>query len=195
MKAEDYPRIRDLVISPDINPLLEPDSVPLKRRYVRSGINTELLDGSTGEVTAVSMIHTIEQKDDAEFVKVFAQGIAAAYELTKAGQRVFQAVLGAYEGTPMSRGFADAVELYWFGAGIAGKDVGMSEPTFNRGLRELLGKRFLYPRSRTTYWVNPSLFFKGNRVMFIKEYVRKRSGKDQEQREALEKNGQRRLTE
>lgn len=194
-EAESLPRIRDFVISPEVNPLIEPNAVPVKRRYVRSGINSELVDTNTGELSAVSMIHTIEEKDDMEFVKVFAAGVAASYDLTKAGQRVFQAVLAEYGNTPMSRGFADAVELFWFGNGLAGRDIGMSEPTFNRGLRELLAKRFLYPRSRTTYWVNPSLFFKGNRVMFIKEYVKKRSGKDQELREALEKNGQKRLTD
>lgn len=194
-EIDSLPRIRDFVISPEINPLIEPNAVPVKRRYVRSGINSELVDTSTGEISAVSMIHTIEEKDDMEFVKVFAAGVAASYDLTKAGQRVFQAVLAEYGNTPMSRGFADAVELFWFGNGLAGRDIGMSEPTFNRGLRELLAKRFLYPRSRTTYWVNPSLFFKGNRVMFIREYVKKRSGKDQEKREALEKNGQKRLAE
>lgn len=194
-EAESLPRIRDFVISPEVNPLIEPNAVPVKRRYVRSGINSELVDTNTGELSAVSMIHTIEEKDDMEFVKVFAAGVAASYDITKAGQRVFQAVLAEYGNTPMSRGFADAVELFWFGNGLAGRDIGMSEPTFNRGLRELLAKRFLYPRSRTTYWVNPSLFFKGNRVMFIREYVKKRSGKDQELREALEKNGQKRLTE
>lgn len=194
-EPDSLPRIRDFVISPEINPLIEPNAVPVKRRYVRSGINSELVDTNTGELSAVSMIHTIEEKDDMEFVKVFAAGVAASYDLTKAGQRVFQAVLAEYGNTPMSRGFADAVELFWFGSGLAGRDIGMSEPTFNRGLRELLAKRFLYPRSRTTYWVNPSLFFKGNRVMFIREYVKKRSGKDQEMREALEKNGQKRLAE
>lgn len=46
----------------------------------------------------------------------------------------------------MSRGFADAVELYWFDDGIEGRDVGMSEYTFKRGLRELLDKSFCIPR-------------------------------------------------
>jgi len=36
-----------------------------------------------------------------------------------------------------------------------------------------LAKGFLAPRSPNLFWVNPSLFFKGDRVMFIKEYRRK----------------------
>lgn len=189
----DLPRIRDLKLSPDVNPLLEADAITVKRRLVRSSRGEDLVNTVTGEVTGVAAIHQVEEKDDAEFVKVFAAGVSAAYALSKTGQRVFQAVLGAYEATPMSRGFADAVEIYWFGAGLAGKDIGMSEATFNRGLRELLGKGFLYPRSPGMYWVNPALFFKGDRVMFVKEYRRKRNAADVERRNELERQGQQQL--
>jgi len=51
----------------------------------------------------------------------------------------------------------------------------MSESTFNRGLRELVDKGFVYPRSPSVYWVNPSMFFKGDRVLFIKEYRRRKT--------------------
>ena len=46
----------------------------------------------------------------------------------------------------------------------------MSKYTFNNGLKELLEKQFLFPRSPNEYWVNPALFFKGDRVAFLKEY-------------------------
>lgn len=75
----------------------------------------------------------------------------------------------------MSGGFADAVDLYWFGDGIEGRDVGIKQRTWMRGLRELLQKRFLWPKTSSSYWVNPALFFKGDRVMFIREYRRKKS--------------------
>lgn len=178
-----------------INPLVEPQQVKTKRRYVKSGRSDELINTSTGEVVGVAAIHQIEEKDDAEFVKVFAAGVAASYDLTKTAQRVFQVVLDQYQRTPMSKGFADYVNLFWFGDGIEGRDVGMSEFTFKRGLRELLDKRFLYPKDSASFWTNPALFFKGDRVMFIKEYRRRVSGEDQKRREALESRGQARLTE
>jgi hypothetical protein len=184
-----------LPYSPQINPLVEPQGVRTKRRYVKSGRSDELINAATGEVHGVAAIHQIEERDDAEFVKVFAAGVAASYDLTKTAQRVFQVVLDRYQRTPMSGGYADAVELFWFGDGIEGCDVGMSEYTFKRGLRELLDKRFLHPKTASGFWVNPALFFKGDRVMFIKEYVRKRSSADQAHRETLEKRGQRRLVD
>lgn len=167
--------LRKLDYSPTINPLMEPQQVTSKRRYVRSGHAEELINPRTGEVHGVATIHQVEERDDAEFVKVFAAGVAASYELTKTAQRVFQVVLDQYQRTPMSRGFADHVNLFWFDDGIEGRDVGMSEKTFQRGLKELLTKRFIHPKGPTAFWTNPALFFKGDRVMFVKEYRRRKS--------------------
>lgn len=179
------------MMSPIINPLVEPQQLKTKRRLVKSGRSEDLVNPATGEITGVAAIHQIEERDDAEFVKVFAAGVAATYELTKTAQRVFQVVLDQYQRTPMSRGYADSVELFWFGNGINGRDAGMSERTWMRGLKELLEKRFLYPKTTSSYWTNPALFFKGDRVLFIKEYRRRKPTEQDE----LEARGQQRLTE
>jgi len=187
--------LKKLDYFPTMNPLMEPRQVNVKKRYVRTGKTEELVNSATGEISHVSAIHQVEERDDAEFVKVFAAGVSAAYDLNRTAQRVFQAVLAEYERTPMTRGFADTVELFWFGNGLSGRDIGMSEKTFQRGLKELLGKGFLAPKSSSIFWVNPSLFFKGDRVMFIKEYRRRVIKEDQSRREELERKGQQRLTE
>jgi hypothetical protein len=187
--------LKKLDYSPMVNPLVEPREVTIKRRYVRTGSTAELVNSTTGEVVGVSAIHQVEERDDAEFVKVFAAGVSAAYDLNRTAQRVFQAVLQEYERTPMTRGFAETVELFWFGEGLSGRDIGMSEKTFQRGLKELLAKGFLAPKSSSLFWVNPSLFFKGDRVMFIKEYRRRVTSEDEAKRIKLEKKGQRRLVD
>lgn len=177
--------------SPLVNPLMEPQVVKTKRRLVKSGITQDLTNAVTGEVAGVSAIHQYEERDDAEFVKIFASGVAASYDLSKTGQRVFQVVLEQYQKTPMTRGFAESVDLFWFNDGIDGCSVGMSQDTFKKGLRELLDKGFLYPKTPTSYWTNPALFFKGDRVLFIKEYRRKRSSSNMTSE--LESQGQQRL--
>lgn len=182
--------LRKLEFSPSVNPLIEPQQIQTKRRLVKSGRSEQLINPATGEIAGIAAIHQVEEKDDAEFVKVFAAGVAASYELGRTAQRVFQIVLDQYQRTPMAGGFADAVELFWFGDGIGGRHVGMSEKTFQRGLKDLLSKAFIAPRSPNTYWINPALFFKGDRVMFIREYRRKRSSADQAKRKALETSGQ-----
>jgi hypothetical protein len=178
--------LKKLIYSPSINPLVEPREIVVKRKWVRSGTSESLVSPETGEFRGVSAIHQIEEKDEQEFVKVFAAGVAAAYSLNKTSQRVFQAVLAEYGRTPMRHGFADAVELFWFDGGLSGRDVEMSEKTFQRGLKDLLEKGFLAPRTASSFWVNPALFFKGDRVRFIKEYVRKRSDVAKQNREKIE---------
>lgn len=189
------PNLRRLEYSFNVNPLVENHEIRVKQRHIRTGLKRDLTDTDTGEVTAAAVIHTIEERDDAEFVKVFAAGIAGSYELTKTAQKTFQAVLDEYQRTPMARGFADTIYLAWMDGGLSGRDVGMSEKTFQRGLKELLMKGFLAPRSPSAFWVNPSLFFKGDRVLFLKEYRRKVSSEDQRKREELEKRGQGRIVD
>lgn len=172
------PRTTDLritkkqLMSPSVNPLVEPQEIKTRRRLVKSGRNDTLVSTSTGEITHSTVIHSVEEKDDIEFVKVFAAGITATYELTKTTQKVFQLVLERYQQTPMHGGYADSIELFWFGDGIEGSSINISQRTFTRGMKELIDKRFLWPRTTDSYWVNPALFFKGDRVMFIKEYRR-----------------------
>lgn len=189
------PKLRSMSYSPEVNPLMEPSQVQVKKRWVKSGKTEQLVNLTTGEISGVTAHHQVEERDDAEFVKVFAAGVKAIYDLTKTASRVFQVVLDQYQREPMRNGFADSLYLAWFDGGLDGQSVGMSESTFNRGLRELVDKGFVYPRSPSVFWVNPSMFFKGDRVLFIKEYRRKAASVDQAGREELEAKGQLRLTE
>lgn len=178
------PNLRRLQFSPQVNPFVQPVTVEIdakaKRRYVRTATSQELVDPETGEVKAVSMVHTVEERDDAEFVKVFAEGVKAAFSLSASGAKVFRAVLEAYQKEKMTGGYADSLTLFWFGDGLNGEAIDISEKTFQRGLKELLSKEFLLPKAPNQYWVNPALFFKGDRVAFVKEY-RRRSTREPQQ--------------
>jgi hypothetical protein len=165
---------------------------------VNAGVKRDLVDAQTGEVTGAAVIREIHEKDDAEFVKVFADGVKAAFGLSRTASRVFTLVLEQYQQEPMVGGYADSVYLAWFGEGLSGRDVGMSDRTFQTGLKELLAKNFLAPRTPNVFWVNSALFFKGDRVLFVKEYVRKRSaisvGADVAKHSELEANKQHQLS-
>ena len=187
--------LQQMLHSPLVNPLLEPQQFKTKKRWVKSGRSEELVNPKTGEIAGVAAIHQVEERDDAEFVKVFAAGVAASYDLTRTAQRVFQVVLDQYQRTPMSKGFADYVNLFWFDDGIDGRSVDMSEYTFKRGLRELIDKRFLASKDGVSFWTNPALFFKGDRVMFIREFRRRQKSADEQKRDELEAKGQLRIEE
>lgn len=169
--------LNKLDYSPTVNPLLDPREVSVRRRQVRTSGARALLDPENGQIAAIAAVHTIQYRDDQQFVKVFSDGIKAAFGLTRTASKVFERVLEIYESTPMQGGYAEAVELFWFGDGLSGRDIGMSEYSYKRGLRELIDKGFLYPRMASSFWVNPSLFFKGDRVAFINEYRREKPRK------------------
>lgn len=163
--------LRKLTYSPKTNPFMDGVEIRTKHKTVRTrAAKRDLMDPETGEVIGASIIHTIEERDEEHFVKVFAEGVKAAFDLSKTGARVFQSVLLEYQKAKMTGGFSDAVSLIWFDNGLNGSSLDMSDRTFHNGLRELIEKGFLKPKMPNQFWVNPALFFKGDRVAFMREY-------------------------
>jgi hypothetical protein len=185
--------LKKLPFSPTINPLAEGFSMTTKRKRVQTGGVQRLAD-SHGEIHDAVIVEE-EELDDLHFVKVFTAGIRAAFGLTLTGSRVFQAILDVYQKEPMSGGFVDSIYLHFFDGGLSGSKIDLSDRTFRRGLHELLERGFIYPRGESLYWVNPNLFFRGNRATFIKSYRRKSTNDEQRRREELEARGQQRLAE
>ncbi len=173
LRAEDI-NLKRLAYSPRENPFAKGSEIRTRHKTVRTRAsgNRDLMDSETGEIVAQSAIHIIEEKDEEQFIKVFAEGVKAAFDLSRTGGRVFQAVLDEYKDEKMTGGFADSLTLHFFGVGLNERDVGMSDRTFHNGLKELLAKGFLAPKAPNQYWVNPALFFKGDRVAFVREYRR-----------------------
>lgn len=168
--------LRKLAYSPNDNPFVAGSEIKTRHKTVRTrSASRELMDPNTGEIVAQSVIHVIEEKDEEQFVKVFADGVRAAFDLSRTGHRVFQAVLAEYQRSKMTGGYSDTVSLAWFDEGLNGKALDMSDRTFHNGLKELIEKGFLRPKMPNQYWVNPALFFKGDRVAFLREYRRTRS--------------------
>lgn len=163
--------LRKLEYSPRENPFMAGTEIQTRHKTVRTrAAPRDLMDPETGEIVGSSVIHVIEERDEEHFVKVFADGVKAAFDLTKTGARVFNAVLKEYQAEKMTGGYADSLTLFFFDDGLNGSAIDMSEKSFQRGLKELIGKGFLAPKAPNQFWVNPALFFKGDRVTFAREY-------------------------
>ena len=183
--------LKKLPFSPTVNPLVSEFTMTTKRKRVQTGGVRQLVD-KHGEIHNAVIVEE-EELDDLHFVKVFTSGIRAAFGLSLTGSKVFQAVLAVYQKEPMTGGFVDSIYLHFFDGGLSGLKVDLSDRTFRRGLHELLEKGFIYPRGESLYWVNPNLFFRGNRATFIKTYRRRVQSDDEQSREKLEARGQQRL--
>lgn len=170
------------------NPLVEIRELVFKERTVKVGSARELVDTETGEVSNVNAIYQKKIVDEERFAKVYLDGLSKTFGLTKSSQRVFQSILKLCE---------KDTDSIWLNFMVVSKtDPDIPESTFYRGMKELIKHGFLaYSDVPNKFWINPHLFFNGNRVKFITEYVRAKSSDDQAKRDALEARGQGRLTE
>ena len=130
-----------------------------------------LVNQSTGEVTSdIAVVGVQKIVDKEEFVKFFGAGIMEVFELTKPAKDVFKAIMNVYleqKNQPDQLYFNhEMVRLYY------GFDK--SRASFNNGTNELCVKGFLAPVEAmdSLYWVNPNLFYKGDRIRIVHDYVR-----------------------
>lgn len=171
------------------NPLVKPRELVMKERTVKVGSARELVDISTGEISNVNAIYQRKIVDSERFAKIYLDGLAKTFDMSKTAQRVFQSILKLCE---------KDTDSLWLNFMLVSKhDPDMPESTFYRGLKELLDREFIaHSDVPNKFWINPHLFFNGDRVKFITEYVKQSaapSSDDLKTRQELEKRGQSRL--
>lgn len=150
------------------NPLVVPKDVHIKGKVVRIKEETHMVDVVTGEYQTSSAIVERKQVDKTEFVKLYSEGIKQGYSLSPSANKAFQLVLKATQNAAYG---SDRIYIHFMDA-VEDPDFPISQQTFHRGMKELLNKDFIAASERPNwYWINPHLFFKGDRVAFIKEYI------------------------
>ncbi len=154
----------------EVNPLVVSKEIILKERTVKVGSARELIDSSTGEVSNVNAIYQRKIVDSERFAKIYIEGLAKTFGLSKTAMRVFQVILKSCE--------KDTDQIYLNFMQASKIDELLIERTYHRGLLELLKAGFVaYSDMPNKFWINPHLFFNGDRVKFITEYVRENSSK------------------
>jgi hypothetical protein len=145
-----------------------------KRISVPGGKGSVIVDNSSGEVRVGGLGFWFEEEvDTTRFVKMFLDGIKQAAGLSRAGIQVFELVYREIQANPGS----DEIKLNQYVA----KDRGISDRTYQRGVRELLEKEFLYRSpSDGVFFVNIRFMFNGDRLAFVKSYHLKDASRQQE---------------
>jgi hypothetical protein len=106
---------------------------------------------------------------------LFLDGVKQAAGLSKAGVQVFELVYNQVRENPGT----DQILLNRYMAQEHGMDL--SERTYQRGVRELLEKEFLFRSpSEGVFFVNIRYMFNGDRLAFVKTYHLKNSGTQRE---------------
>lgn len=154
------------------NPSVPDAKTISKRKKVRYGDEHKgfLFDTNSGEVLNVggAAFYEFEEVDDGKFVKMFLAGIKQAVGLSKTGLKLFEVVYKQMQETPG----ADEVKLSYY---TASQHVeGLAERTYQRGLKELIDKEFLFHSpSEGVFFVNIRFMFNGDRLAFVKGYKRR----------------------
>jgi hypothetical protein len=132
-----------------------------------------LVNSGTGEIqSSIAGFWEAEEVDSTKFVKLFVQGVKALKELTGAGTKVFEVLyLRVQENIGKD-------QVFMAFASVDQTLTPMSNPTYDRGMREILEKGFIAATpTQGWYWLNPSFVWNGDRLAFVKEY-RKASKRD-----------------
>ena len=165
------------------NPFWKPTEVKVGTRKVTIS-GGFVANSETGEGMHHAGIHRVEWVDEDRFVKLFTQNLKAFFDLTPATQKVLQCVIASLQKTPN----ADGIWLPWFEVEDFSieHDLKISRASFQRAMKEMLQKGFIAEsENQNFYWINPHLFFNGDRMVFINEY-RKEQKKSKPKAEQLE---------
>jgi len=136
------------------------------RRITNKRGDMMLVNSNTGEIQSnIAGFWEAEDVDSTKFVKLFIQGVKALKELTGAGTKVFEVLyLRVQENIGKDRVFMSF-------SSVDQTITPMSNPTYDRGMRELLEKCFIAAtKTQGWYWLNPSFVWNGDRLAFVKEY-------------------------
>lgn len=150
------------------NPFWAPTQVKVGTRKVT--IAGGLIESErTGEQLHLAGVHRVEHVDETQFVKLFTQNLKLFFDLSPGAQKILQVLLTELQKTPNS----DGTFLSWVIVDEFAQlhNLKISRNTYHRGLREMLDKNFIAESEHQNYyWINPNLFFNGDRMVFITEY-------------------------
>lgn len=180
----------------DISPFIESMTVTTKTKRLTVAQGSTIVDLKTGEIEGTTQVVQMIEVESDEFIKLFTRDLAIWFDLSRAGMRVFGITLQVVQQSAIGRDL-----VFIDHKNPAMKEFGLSKNMFYRGLDELISKKFLARHvSGGWYYINPAMFFNGNRARFIKEYRRTVSTVSDEtvkkfrtQINALEAAGQQRL--
>ena len=158
--ASSYPTFRQ-------NPFVEQTVIKTRSKRLTVARGSTIIDASTGEIEGLTEVAQIFRVDEAKFIKVFTSQISAFFDLGQGAYRLMQIVFAITQKIP-----PHTDRIYMNPETLPEDLPRISNSAFYRALAELLEKGFLARVESDKHWyfINPSLFFNGDRVRFITEY-------------------------
>lgn len=143
-----------------------------KNVYYTQLKQSSLVDMNTGEVDPAK-IQVVKQvrADKEQFVKIYTTHLKAFFELSTTAYKLLHYVLYEVQNNAINN---DEVYLSEETAKdfFISQNSQISKSTFYRAMKELVQKLFIAETTRLNiYYINPKLFFNGDRVEFITRFA------------------------
>jgi hypothetical protein len=149
------------------NPFWEPTEVKVGQKHITVAGGRHVSE--EGESVQHSGVHIVTEVDKEEFIKLYTKNMRVFFDLKPTTQRVLQVLLEAVQKAPN----ADCIYLHWFNVEeyMEANGTSLSKASFHNAMKELLAKKFIAESVEPhKFWINPHLFFNGDRMSFVREY-------------------------
>ena len=125
--------------------------------------DTEFMVNTEGDILGHSIFAKIQKVDKAQFAKLYVSNLSSLFGLSKTGIRVLSYILQSVK--PNTDWFLfdidDCLEVTEY----------KSKKSVWKGMGELLHNKFIARSNKVyKYYINPTIFFNGNRISFIQSY-------------------------
>jgi len=148
--------------SPFVDELFEM-KISSRRRMLAGKSPSFVVNSDTGDIEGTQIFAISEKVDKEQFTKVFRKGLAGMFGLSKAGIKVFAFIAAiAKPNKDMVYFEIDDCKIF--------TGYKTHQPIMT-GLAELIESQFIARTDKHyRYFINPTMFFNGNRIAFMKVY-------------------------
>ena len=154
-------------------------SFPIRQKKIMIKGGKAIVDRETGEEESSAEITQIKWVDGEQFVKLFTQNLKIFFDLKPTTFKILQVLLSQLQSVINSDIILlniTVVEDYF----IQTKIKKISKASFHNCIKELIDKHFIAQShlGAGMYFINPHLFFNGDRVKFTTEIRKRKNAKD-----------------
>lgn len=134
-----------------------------KTIFMGSKKSEMLINATTGEVEGSSLFAKRIKVDKAQFAKIYVNNLASWFDLSKTGIRIFAYIVNTLKPNRDSfmMSYDDCMEYTGY----------KSKKSISDGVKELIDNSFIARgENQYIFFINPTVFFNGNRVSFLRQY-------------------------
>lgn len=153
------------------------DHTIVQRKFARTEMKNKaaIVNYENGEVVGETALMTYKTVDNEQFAKVYTKGMARWSGMTPSTANVFEYILNQLKPN------ADTVMIYE--PVFLDENENISKNSYYRAMAWLIKNEFLaksvYPN---VYYINPTLFFNGNRLALVEVWETEEASKQRIQR-------------